>query len=114
MAWIAATLIVDATYVESLADALLETGATSVDVTDAEAGTPQEHAMFAEPGEPPAGEWQRSRLSALFAPADDIASRVAAALNAVGLDAATLVEYLEVADQDWVRETQSQFQPVRV
>jgi len=114
MAWIAATLIVDATYVERLADALLETGATSVDVTDAEAGTPQEHAMFAEPGEPPAGEWQRSRLSALFAPAADIAERVAAALNAVGLDAAASVEYTQVADQDWVRETQSQFQPVRV
>jgi len=114
MAWIAAALTVDARNVEILSDALLEAGAVSVDVTDAHAGTPEEHALFAEPGEPAGGEWKSSRVSALFEAGDDFRQRVKTALRAAGLDPQTKIEFAEVADQDWVRATQSQFQPVRV
>lgn len=114
MNWLAATLIVDAKDVESLSDALLEAGAISIDVTDAFAGTPDEHAVFAEPGEPAAGEWERARLTALFPADTDAGAQVARALEAGGLDPATQVEWQEVAEQDWVRATQMQFQPVRV
>ncbi|MDB5812026.1 MAG: Ribosomal protein methyltransferase [Betaproteobacteria bacterium] len=114
MSWLAVTLTVDATYVETLSDALLEAGAISVDVADALAGTADEHALFGEPGEPATGEWAKSRLNALFNETNDVATRVSAALQAVNLDPATSVTISPVADQDWVRATQSQFQPVRV
>jgi ribosomal protein L11 methyltransferase len=114
MPWLSATLTVNAASVEALSDALLEAGAIAVDVTDAQAGTPDERALFGEPGEPAAGEWERSRVSAMFDKNVDIAVCVAAALRTAGLETTTHVDITRVADQDWVRATQSQFQPVRV
>ena len=96
-----------------MSDVLLECGAIAVDVTDAAAGTADEHALFGEPGEPAIGEWAASRVSALFEEGQNIAS-VIAALHAAGLDSAVVVDVKQVADQDWVRATQNQFQPVRV
>jgi len=113
MAWLAVSFTVDAARVEALSDVLLECGAISVDVTDAAAGTADEHALFGEPGEPAVGEWAASRVSALFKEGQNIAS-VIAALHAAGLDSAVVVDVKQVADQDWVRATQNQFQPVRV
>lgn len=113
MAWLAVSFTVDAAGVEAMSDVLLECGAISVDVTDAAAGTADEHALFGEPGEPAVGEWAASRVSALFKEGQNIAS-VIAALHAAGLDSAVVVDVKQVADQDWVRATQNQFQPVRV
>ncbi|MEO7725669.1 MAG: 50S ribosomal protein L11 methyltransferase [Burkholderiales bacterium] len=114
MPWLSVALTVDAVAVEAVADALLEAGAVAVDVADALAGTPDEHALFGEPGEPAAGEWKRSRISALFDEGAPVANSVAAALRVAGLAATTPFAVAEVADQDWVAATQSQFQPVRV
>jgi len=113
MVWLAVSFTVDAAGVEAMSDVLLECGAISVDVTDAAAGTADEHALFGEPGEPAVGEWAASRVSALFKEGQNIAS-VIAALHAAGLDSAVVVDVKQVADQDWVRATQNQFQPVRV
>ena len=41
---------VDALSAEPLSDALLELGALSVSVTDAQANTPQENPLYGEPG----------------------------------------------------------------
>ena len=114
MAWISVALTVDAGGIEALSDALLEAGAVSVEVIDAHAGTAQERAWYAGPGEPGPGPWERSRVSALFDAHADVAASVAAALRAAGLDPACAFDIEPVADQDWVRATQSQFQPVRV
>jgi ribosomal protein L11 methyltransferase len=114
MAWLAVSFTVDAAGVEALSDVLLERGAIAVDVTDAAAGTADEHALFGEPGEPVAGEWASSRVSALFEEGQNIAASVIAALHAAGLESAVVVDVKRVADQDWVRATQNQFQPVRV
>ena len=114
MAWLAVSFTIDAPRVEALSDVLLECGAISVDVTDAAAGTADEHALFGEPGEPAVGEWASSRVSALFEDGQDIAASVIAALDAAGLESAAVVDVKPVADQDWVRATQNQFQPVRV
>ena len=113
MVWLAVSFTVDAAGVEAMSDVLLECGAIAVDVTDAAAGTADEHALFGEPGEPAVGEWAASRVSALFKEGQNIAS-VIAALHAAGLDSAVVVDVKQVADQDWVRATQNQFQPVRV
>jgi ribosomal protein L11 methyltransferase len=51
---------------------------------------------------------------ALFDPADDLIGRIAAATVAAGIDDLPEIELDEVAEQDWVRLTQSQFDPIRV
>jgi ribosomal protein L11 methyltransferase len=114
MPWVSIALTVDAASVETLSDALLDAGAISVDVTDAQAGTPDEHALFGEPGEPATGEWISSRVTALFEARADVRELVTGALRTADLDDEMTVDITQIADQDWVRATQSQFQPVRV
>jgi len=114
MYWLAVTFAAKAASIEVLSDALQEAGAMSVDVTDAYAGTPQEHALFGEPGEPGVPNWELSTVRALFPETDDIAAKVTSALREASLDAGLNHKIERVEDQDWVRQTQSQFQPVRV
>jgi len=101
--------------VEAVSDALEALDALSVSVEDADAQTPAEQALFGEPGLPPPKEgWQRSIVIALFA--EEAQAREAARLLApqdffqgcklLGVDA--------VPEQDWVRLTQSQFEPVEI
>ena len=72
-------LLAPESLVERLSDALLELGALSVSVEDAQANTEQEKAIFGEPGSViEVNAWERSNV------------------------------------QDWVRLTQSQFQPVGI
>jgi len=102
--------------VEPVSDALMEElGALSVSVEDADAGTAGEQALFGEPGLPaPAAGWQRSTLTALF-DSEAAAERAAAWLLAQEGTAGVHMQSLQaVADQDWVRLTQSQFAPVEV
>jgi ribosomal protein L11 methyltransferase len=101
--------------VEWVSDALDELDALSVSVEDADAGTDAEQPLFGEPGMPvPQQAWGLSRLRALFA--DEDAARHAADVLAAqdffeGCHDAGVVQ---VPDEDWVRLTQSQFQPVDV
>jgi ribosomal protein L11 methyltransferase len=101
--------------VEILSDALEALDALSVSVEDADAQTAAEQALFGEPGMPPPKEgWQRSVIKALFA-AQDVAKDAATtlALQDFFQDCKNLGT-AEVADQDWVRLTQSQFAPVEI
>ncbi|MDP3287008.1 MAG: 50S ribosomal protein L11 methyltransferase, partial [Methyloversatilis sp.] len=50
--WITVTLLADSLHAEALSDALLDAGALSVDIEDADAGTPDEKPQFGEPGLP--------------------------------------------------------------
>jgi ribosomal protein L11 methyltransferase len=101
--------------VEALSDALEALDALSVSVEDADAHTDAEQALFGEPGlPPPKAGWQRSRLAALFA--DEAAAREALRLIEpqdffAGCEVRGIAP---VADQDWVRLTQSQFAPVGI
>ena len=102
--------------VEAVSEALVdELDALSVSVADADAGTAAEQALFGEPGLPaPKEGWQRSDLTALF---DTEAAATEAATLLRAQDWATSMVVLAlrpVADQDWVRLTQSQFAPVEI
>jgi ribosomal protein L11 methyltransferase len=101
--------------VEAVSDALEALDALSVSVEDADAHTDAERALFGEPGLPPPKEgWQRSRVLALF-PDRDAATEAATLLQAQDFFAGgQVLAVAEVADQDWVRLTQSQFTPVEV
>lgn len=101
--------------VEPVSDALDALDALSVSVEDADAQTPAEQALFGEPGMPaPKPGWQRSRVVALFP--DEAPAREAADLLALQdfFAGCETVGVRPVADQDWVRLTQSQFAPVEI
>ena len=101
--------------VESVSDALESLDALSVSVEDADALTANEQAMFGEPGLPaPKAGWQRSTVTALFGTreAADEAARLLVLQDF--FEGSALVGVREVADQDWVRLTQSQFDPVEI
>lgn len=114
--WISAALLTDAGHAEALSEALLEQGALSVSVEDADAGTDRETPQFGEPGSPTAPLWATSRVIALFEPAagDALQDRIVAAALAAGLAAMPTVELTEIAEQNWVQLTQSQFEPIRI
>jgi ribosomal protein L11 methyltransferase len=101
--------------VEPVSDALDALDALSVSVEDADAQTDAEQALFGEPGMPPPQDgWNRSRIVALFA--DEAAAREAAALLEAQdfFGGCRVVGVAAVAEQDWVRLTQSQFAPVEI
>lgn len=112
--WLNVAIETSATHAEALADALMEAGAISVSVEDAQAGTEFETPQFGEPGSPTTPIWDISRVVALFEPADDLSARVATAMQQAGVDPETTLSMEEVAEQDWVRLTQSQFDPIRI
>jgi ribosomal protein L11 methyltransferase len=101
--------------VELISDALMALDALSVSVEDADAHTDQEQALFGEPNMPaPAAGWLRSHLIALFA--HEALARDAAKLLALQpfFENSTLLNINSVPEQDWVRLTQSQFEPVPI
>ena len=101
--------------VEAVSDALEALDALSVSVEDADAQTPAEQALFGEPGMPPPKEgWQRSIVIALFA--EEAQAREAAGLLAPQdfFQGCKVLAVQAVPDQDWVRLTQSQFEPVEI
>ncbi|MGZ5098323.1 MAG: 50S ribosomal protein L11 methyltransferase [Usitatibacter sp.] len=112
MAWQRVGLVVPGAHAQALADALEAAGALSTEITDADAGTAAESAVFGEPGADD-GLWPRCRVSALFAAQADVGRALDDALaesGAAGLSAASLDR---VEDADWVSLTQRQFEPIR-
>jgi len=114
MPWLTLTVDTDAQHAEALSEALLELGALSVDLLDADAGTPDEQAIFGEPGEPPPGVWQHNRVSALFDDDQDVPAILREAAGSIGLEQLPEHRIETLADNDWVRLTQSQFEPIRI
>jgi ribosomal protein L11 methyltransferase len=101
--------------VEAVGEALEALDALSVSVEDADAQTPAEQALFGEPGMPPPREgWQRSLVIALFADESQAAEAAALLPPQDFFAGCRLLGVNEVPDQDWVRLTQSQFEPVRI
>jgi ribosomal protein L11 methyltransferase len=112
MAWRRLSVVVPGEAAGAVAEALEAAGAVSTELSDADAGTADESAIFAEPGAD-AGVWPRCRLVALLPEDADAEADLAAALRSAAcapLEPA-LVDALE--DTDWVRETQRQFAPIR-
>ncbi|ODT62883.1 MAG: ribosomal protein L11 methyltransferase [Nitrosomonadales bacterium SCN 54-20] len=114
MAWISVIIKTDSMHVEALSDAMLALGALSTDIHDSAAGTEHEQPLFGEPGEPIADIWLAPELTALFKGDTDISTVMRAAAEAVGLPAPPSYHIEYVEEQDWVRVTQSQFNPIRI
>lgn len=110
--WLLVSLETDAAHAEVLSDALMEQGALSVQVEDADAGTERETPQFGEPGSVNTPLWAQSRVVAMFEPGVNVIERATAACLACGLDDLPEIALEEVAEQDWVKLTQSQFDPI--
>ena len=114
MPWQSLRLLVDSKTAEPLSDALMEAGALSVALEDADAGTVDETPLFGEPDYPSAELWQRSVAVVLFEIDADVAAILAEAAAAIGAPAPAGYTIETVADEDWVRLTQSQFDPIPI
>ncbi len=114
MPWISLAIETSSAHAEVLSDALLELGALSTDIHDAAAGTEREQPLFDEPGEAPGEIWPVSELTALFEADADIPSIVRIAAEAARLPDLPSYRITHVEEQDWVRLTQSQFDPIRI
>ncbi|MFZ5581334.1 MAG: 50S ribosomal protein L11 methyltransferase [Pseudomonadota bacterium] len=113
MAWLQLRCDTDAASAEALTDALMEAGALSAGIEDADAGTPEETPQFGEPGMDIAAAWDHSRIAALFEADADAGAVLAACCAGLGLPTpAFTLETVE--EQNWVQLTQSQFDPIRV
>ena len=66
MPWISISIETDCQHDEALADALMENGALSACIEDADAGTVAEKPQFGEPGSVTTPGWDRSRVVALL------------------------------------------------
>ena len=114
MGWQNVSFLTDASHAEPLCDALLEAGALSACIEDADAGTPDEQPQFGEPGSVNSPGWMRSKILALFEPDADVANMLSVAANQVGLSEVPSFSIEEIEEQNWVQLTQSQFDPIRV
>jgi ribosomal protein L11 methyltransferase len=115
MGWTEIVIEVARNQAEGLSDALMEAGALSVSVEDADLGTDAEQPLFGEPGMVlEQAAWERSRVVALVEADGDHAALIAAASHACDLASVPAYDLRSVADQDWVRLTQSQFEPIRI
>ena len=108
-------LVCPESAVEPISDALEALDALSVSAEDADADTQAEQALFGEPGlPPPAPGWSRTTVVALFTQ-EGAAREAAALLAAQDFFAGSQVQSVApVPEQDWVRLTQSQFDPVAI
>ena len=115
MSWTEIVIEIARDNAEAMSDALMEAGALSVSVEDADEGTEAEQPLFGEPGmEPKEAAWERSRVVALTNVDADQAAIVAAAAQAVGMKEVPAFTMRPVEEQDWVRLTQSQFAPIHI
>lgn len=114
MSWTEIVIEVNRDHAEHLSDALMDAGALSVSVEDADEGTVAEQPLFGEPGmEPKEAAWERSRVVALTEADADHAAIVASASKQCNMGTVSYT-LRAVAEQDWVRLTQSQFEPIHI
>ncbi|MBU1425476.1 MAG: 50S ribosomal protein L11 methyltransferase [Gammaproteobacteria bacterium] len=147
MSWLTLSVRAEAGYAEALSEALLARGALSVDMLDADADTPDEQAIFGEPGELPpkhitAGSsgareaaerllpqtagyasnvsqphiyvWQHNLVNALFENDADVAGILQACYAELGINPLPEYSIDTLEENDWVRLTQAQFDPIRI
>ena len=113
MAWVSLKIEAQDHTADLISDTLMELGALSAIIEDANAETIDEQPIFGEPGDPPPGIWQQNLVSALFDEGVDIKDTMFSLENQTKLS--NLKYSTEtIQEQDWVRATQSQFDPIRI
>ncbi len=106
------TINVDSKSADILSDVFFDLNVLSVYIEDADAGTADEEPIFGEPGMVAEGLWKHSKVIVLVNNSTDIYKLISDAKLNSGLDFSYATK--KVADEDWVRLTQSQFQPIKI
>jgi ribosomal protein L11 methyltransferase len=114
MSWLTLSVCAEASYAEALSETLLEHGALSVDMLDADADTPDEQVIFGEPGEPTSAVWQHNMVNALFESDTDVAAIFRACCTQLGIVFLPEYSIQKLEENDWVRLTQAQFDPILI
>src|SRR6266700_294316 len=107
-------VLADARSAEALSDALLEAGALSVSVEDAQAQSDCEQPIYAEPDHAPAGAWRSNRLRVLLGPDRSAEQVLRLASTRLDLAIPPIAAVRQVTDQDWVRASQAQFSAIQI
>ena len=118
MAWLLLKIQANENTADAISDALMRIGALSASIEDANAETVNEQAIFGEPSSadiqyPPPGIWQQNIVSAMFDEDTDINH----VIQVLSTETTILnFEYSTetIAEQDWVRATQAQFDPIKI
>lgn len=118
MSWLLLKIQANEQNADAISDALMNIGALSASIEDANADTASEQAIFGEPSSqhieyPPPGIWQQNIVTAMFAQDIDI-SQVINALSTQTNISSFQYSTETIANQDWVRATQSQFEPIKI
>jgi ribosomal protein L11 methyltransferase len=113
MAWQRVGLLVAGAHAQALCDALEEAGALSTEISDANAGTGEERAVFGEPGAD-VMLWERCYVGGLFNLGFDVPGALHTALAESGAQPLEQPVFDRIEDADWVALTQRQFEPIRV
>lgn len=113
MAWVSLKIEAQDNTADLISDTLMELGALSAIIEDANAETIDEQPIFGEPGDPPPGIWQQNLVSALFDEGIDVTAIMAELQQQTKLTALNYTTEV-IEEQDWVRATQSQFDPIRI
>ncbi len=118
MAWLLIKIDANENNADAISDALIDIGALSASIEDANAETDAEQAIFGEPSSagiqyPPPGIWQQNIVTAMFDESADAKHIIHALSQETGI--ATFEFNTEIiAEQDWVRATQAQFEPIKI
>lgn len=108
-------ILADERSAEALSDMLMDAGALSASIEDADAESTDEKPLYGEPGlEPDNCAWPRSIVAILADDDFDLETSLAIAVNVLKCDMPEILGTEEVEDVDWVRVTQAQFQPTQV
>lgn len=105
--WLEISLVTDRSHSEQVEEALIETGALAVTLSELD---PEDPILEPAPGETPL--WQRLRVTGLFQPDTDAAQVSGMLRQTPGLYEAELRSKL-VEDRDWVRAWLDHYHPMR-
>lgn len=118
MAWLLLKIQANEQNADAISDALMDLGALSASIEDAFAETENEQAIFGEPSSddiqyPPPGIWQQNIVTAMFEAATNV-EQVIQTLSAETGIAQFKYSTEIIEEQDWVRATQAQFDPIKI
>ncbi len=113
MSWLSVIIQAQADTADLISDKMMELGALSAVIEDANAETTDEQPIFGEPGDPPPGIWQKNLVSVMFDEGVSVISMMAELESQTGL---SNLKYSTqtIEEQDWVRMTQAQFNPIEI
>jgi len=113
VAWLLLKIQANEQNADVISDALMNIGALSASIEDANAETLVEQAIFGEPGDPPPGIWLQNIITAMFDEDADV-DRIIDVLSQETTIPKFQYHTEIIAEQDWVRATQAQFDPIRI